>query len=143
MKFGKFFIRMVLLMLMYQYFAYRHFFQYLPIKYGADYLNNKFYLLEFYGTAIWFIYGMILYLLAVGKQPGWSRPVQIDIKSLNPYQQKDLKLETGREVETWKDKYGFHNFCHTCKMQRFPRTHHCNQCGRCSDGHDHHCVWLN
>lgn len=46
-------------------------------------------------------------------------------------------------IEQIKDKYGFHLFCHTCKSVRFPRSHHCAICQHCSDGMDHHCVWMN
>lgn len=79
-----------------------------------------YFLIEFYGTASWFIYGMIFYFLAVGKNPGWASPVEIDISTLERFKQPNVKGNSQNSVETWKDKYGFHMYCQTCKMQRFP-----------------------
>lgn len=33
--------------------------------------------------------------------------------------------------------------CHTCKMVKPWRTHHCQICGRCVLRMDHHCPWMN
>ena len=32
--------------------------------------------------------------------------------------------------------------CTTCKIQRFPRTSHCNICDNCVYDFDHHCYWI-
>lgn len=84
---------------------------YLPIKYGEDYEESFWYRLEFIGTSIWFFYGMLLYFLAL-KSPGWSHPIDIDLKSLEPYKNPHLNESKGEVThETWKDKYGFHLYC--------------------------------
>ena len=40
------------------------------------------------------------------------------------------------------DYYTFRN-CTTCRMTRTPKASHCDSCGHCVQGWDHHCDLLN
>ena len=82
--------------------------------------------------------GYSSYFIAIFRDPGTSKPLKLDLKSM-----KDYIDDPNLPIEQIKDKYGFHIFCHTCKLERFPRSHHCAICNHCSDGMDHHCVWMN
>ena len=42
-----------------------------------------------------------------------------------------------------KSIYYYFRGCETCMIERAPKASHCNQCGHCVHGWDHHCAALN
>ena len=42
-----------------------------------------------------------------------------------------------------KDRVHCEYYCTECNHGVHSNTKHCNRCGICVDGFDHHCVWLN
>ncbi|KAI9248740.1 DHHC palmitoyltransferase-domain-containing protein [Sporodiniella umbellata] len=66
------------------------------------------------------------------------------------YKQKGRVEEEGRLLDTSELRYsitvkrdGAKRFCQKCKLEKFDRTHHCRQCGKCVLKMDHHCPWVN
>mmetsp|Transcript_23332 Transcript_23332/g.58022 ORF Transcript_23332/g.58022 Transcript_23332/m.58022 type:complete len:701 (+) Transcript_23332:113-2215(+) len=53
-----------------------------------------------------------------------------------------LLAEGGAEYLELLDRGDFKQVCCVCRSRRKMRSHHCKECGRCVDRHDHHCPWI-
>ncbi len=90
---------------------------------------------------------LLLMLLVTCSDPGvvtWYD----DLNSLNShFRNMSLNEEEFKLIETdgvfTRAMMYIQRTCDTCKLTRPAKAHHCNHCGFCIQGFDHHCVALN
>lgn len=80
------------------------------------------------------------------KTPKWKAIVKSGFssepESSARVENKNLPQDTEQNAQPEEDsQYEF--FCLDCSVGVDASTKHCNRCGVCIEGFDHHCVWLN
>ena len=105
-------------------------------------------LVTLYSTSVFFgLWAMVAHLCVMCSDPGIL--TQGAPSATDDYMMQCMDLDETERVVFEDDPvyqnsmyYQFRG-CETCNLTRTPKASHCNQCGHCVQGWDHHCMALN
>ena len=84
-------------------------------------------------NSISFLITLLVYMLLIGKDPGYKSNSILILEARNDYPLKKKVLE----------KVDVRNYCPKCFLQKSIRITHCYICDKCVDDFHHHCFWIN